>query len=450
MTALYRPSPPIDAPLLPSLPSQRTARPVALMVVALAFICCLPYPALNIGNSSALQMGNILCIAVAALVLATTTAGNKPFYILPLLLVPLCVSALKVAATGNGDMQLALKALCVIAVSGCSLLAAQFLLPQFALEILIGIAAATLLHVAVGFWQYYCFRDGLFPFASLYVNQSFLSVQRQAFAFANYEQRPFGLFPEPSAMSSSLAPWIIVFVAQLLGLLRLRRQPSPAQRLLLAAAAIGGLALIILSQSGLAAVTVSAVALLLVIWFPTAKASPRNISILLVLFGLAVPVVIWALFRSLESRVHELPLGNGSWEERSSSLAVGFSLVANGDIFTMLFGLGPGHSAVGVWKVARLQAVYSILLTYIYETGIVGLLAVTVVARLLFRAWSQCRFNLTFPLVAAVWLIGVTVTTSYPQLLPPWIALAFLLAWPTLAEPANPRAAIPAPATLNT
>jgi hypothetical protein len=78
--------------------------------------------------------------------------------------------------------------------------------------------------------------------------------------------------------------------------------------------------------------------------------------------------------------------------------------------------------------------VFSVLLTYIYETGVVGLLAITVIGRLLFVAWKRTRFNLTYPLVAAVWLVGITVTTSYPQLLPPWLALAFLLAWPTLVE----------------
>jgi hypothetical protein len=36
-----------------------------------------------------------------------------------------------------------------------------------------------------------------------------------------------------------------------------------------------------------------------------------------------------------------------------------------------------------------------------------------------------------------VWLVGITVTTSYPQLLPLWVALGLLTVWPDVCEPAR-------------
>ncbi len=70
--------------------------PLGLCCAALGFFCFMPYPALAIGNSSALQIGNVLVLAMGAGALMTSWKG-RPFWLFPLLVAPLCVSAAKVA-----------------------------------------------------------------------------------------------------------------------------------------------------------------------------------------------------------------------------------------------------------------------------------------------------------------------------------------------------------------
>src|SRR4051812_35196629 len=152
---------------LPTEPDPRPARvarpgsradvlraPLALCCTALGFFCFMPYPALAIGNSSALQIGNVLVLAMGAGALLTSWKG-RPFWLFPLLVGPLCVSAAKVALTGQTGLDVCLKALVVWGLSAMTVLAAQLYARQYALQLLTGIAVATLVHVAVGAVQLY-------------------------------------------------------------------------------------------------------------------------------------------------------------------------------------------------------------------------------------------------------------------------------------------------------
>jgi hypothetical protein len=76
-----------------------------------------------------------------------------------------------------------------------------------------------------------------------------------------------------------------------------------------------------------------------------------------------------------------------------------------------------------------------VLLTYVFETGLVGALVVTWVGYFLFRVWVSSRYDLTFAAVGALWLIGVTLITSYEQLVPLWVTLGWLSVWPELCKP---------------
>ena len=186
-------------------------RAVALLAAALGFFCFMPYPALAVGNNSAIQIGNVLTL-LAGLPILFISWRHRPFWLYPLLLAPLVLSALKVAAAGDGELDLVFKSIALWALSALSLIVTQLYAPKYALELLTGIAAATLVHVAVGCWQLYGFSIGEFPLVELYVNPSFLSVQDNARIIARYTQRPFGVFPEPSAMSASLAPWVLPLI----------------------------------------------------------------------------------------------------------------------------------------------------------------------------------------------------------------------------------------------
>jgi hypothetical protein len=456
----------------------RSDRGLALMSGAMGFFCLLPYPALSVGGTSALQIGNLLTVLMALPVAAMSWRGRafwifplillplclsaakiavagegvvaaclkaravwgvswrgRAFWIFPLILLPLCLSAAKIAVAGDGDVAACLKAMAVWAVSCLAILIPMLYGRRYATNVLVGAALAMLLHAALGLWQLYSFSSaGAFPFPELYVNQSFLSVQDNADTIARYTQRPFGLFPEPSAMSSSLAPWVLFYAAHFCGVIKLARRPARWQGTLFAAAAAGGLGLIILSQSGHAAVTLAALLLFAMAWFMRCGATLRTYLAIVAVLGVVLPVVLWFAALSLGNRVGDSQMGNSSWAERSASLRLGFGMLIDGDAARAVFGVGVGHVAPALWNVAQIDAVFSVLLTYVYETGLIGLTAVCAIGIYLARVWKRLGFNLAYAAIAAVWLVGITVTTSYEQLLSLWMVLGWLIAWPEICE----------------
>lgn len=410
--------------------------PAGVFCAALGFCCFMPYPALRMGNASALQAGNVLVLVLAAVALFVPWKG-RPFWVCPLLAAPLCISALKVALTGQAGLDLSLKALVVWTLSILAVLATQLVAPRYAVQLLTGIACAVLIHAAVGLWQAYAFSNSEFPLAALYVNPSFLSVQDNATIIARYVRRPFGLFPEPSAMSSSLAPWVLFLLATSCGAVKLWARTAAWQRGLFAAAGLGGLGLIIVSRSGHAAVTVVAVVALAAAWFVRAPATPRTVAGLMIGLGVFLPVVLYFATVSVGDRLGgKSSFGNSSWGERASSLTLGFELVAEADVPAKVFGYGVGQVSPALQSTAGLDAVFSVLLTYLFETGLVGTLAVIGVGCFGLRVWSRSRWDVALAAIAFVWVVGVTLTTSYAQLLPLWITLGWLTVWPQLCRPA--------------
>ncbi len=408
----------------------------ALLSGALGFACFMPYPAVGIGSNTAIQLGTVLTLLMALPIFAATW-HRRPYWIYPLILAPLFISTFKAALTGGGDPGLCFKSISLTATSCLTLVAVQLHAPRFARQLLTGVAVAMILHAAVGMWQLYAFSHGQFPFAWLYVNRSFLSVQDYATSIARYTQRPFGIFPEPSAMSSSLAPFVLLWMAQLCGLVQMKQETAKWQRILFTVAALGGLGLIIVSRSGHAAVTVAAVALFAGIWFLRCRATLRTYLAITLVFGMVLPVMLWLAAISLSDRLGgNSNLGNSSWEERTASLQAGYDLMANGGVATQLFGFGAGLASPALWNAARLEAVFSVLLTYVYETGFVGVLAVCCIGQYLLRVWRWQRFDVAFAAISLVWLVGITVTTSYDQLLPIWFALGWLSVWPSIFLPA--------------
>ena len=466
--------------------AQALRAPVAAFCGVMAFFCFLPYPALPVGNTSALQLGNVavLLLAIPAVLVSWK---RRPFWVFPLLLAPLCLSTFKAAVVGTDQLDVSLKGTVVWGVSMMAILAAQLGGPRHALPMLLGVAAACLLHAAVGLLQLYQFQQGGdFPLVGLYVNPGFLSVQDNATIIARYVQRPFGLFPEPSAMSASLAPWVLMLLALAFNLLRLRdaapsretaagAPPSPgtpgegrgegsfpnirektltptlsrstgrgrndsaplalstAHRLFFGAAGLAGLGLIIISRSGHAAPTCLAVAVLVAAWFVRARATARTFLAVVIVFGVFLPAVGYLAAVSVGDRLGgKTAYGNSSWAERADSLAAGYDLIARSDGATHLLGLGVGQMSPHLKETTGLDAVFSVLLTYVFETGVVGALGAACVAYLLLRCWTATRFNMTFALAFGVWLIGVTLITSYELLLPLWLTLGWLTVWPEI------------------
>ena len=418
-------------------PASSAWRIGAALAMIFGFVCFMPYPAIPIGRQSALQIGNLLAplLLIPALALPWR---HRPIYLFPLILAPLVLSAVKAGLAGSSDLDLCLKAIGVWAIACLTLVVTQLYAPRYGLWLLTGIAVATLMHATVGLWQIYSFSQGEFPFVGLYVNQSFFSVQENADIIAKYVQRPFGIFPEPSAMACSLAPWICFWVAELCGIVRLRDQPARWQRILFAAAAAGGLGLIILSGSGHTMITLAALAVIVIPWFRRLKATPRTFAIVLPILGILVPLILWAASTIMSDRIAGEWQVNGSWDDRSSSLLVGFSLYAHGDLPTILFGLGVGLSPTAIWNAAGLDAVWSVLLCYLYETGLIGAAVICLIGAYLLRVWRASGMNVAVAAITIVWLLGITLTTSYPHLLPIWVTFGWLTVWPAICAPADP------------
>jgi len=405
----------------------------ALAVGALGFFCCMPYVALPVGARTALQVGSILSLALAAP--SIYFCRRRDFWLALVLSVPLLVSALKVGVVED-DLELAIKSVVTMILCFTTVIAATAWTPKYANAMQTGIAMAIVLHVVVGAVQIYSFSIGQFPLESFYNNPSFLSVQDNADTIARYIQRPFGLFPEPSAMSSSLAPWALFWLAEGFGLVRLREQPASWQRLLFRCAAVSALGLIIVSRSGHAAVTLAAAGLFVVLWFSRCRATARTYWVLVAIVAVALPMVIYFAADALGDRLRgKSELGNSSWEDRFNSLSFGLRLLVDRDFATLIFGVGPGLTSPILQRIVRMEAVWSVLLTYVYETGVIGAIAVTIVAQHLARAWKQVRYSIAFAAIAIVWLVGITVTTSYVELLPLWLTLGWLAIWPTICAP---------------
>ena len=416
------------------------ARPEALralvgaLAAALGFFCFLPYPALAVGNATAVQGGNALAL-LAALPAVFMPWKGRSFWVYPALMAPLCFATLKAALAGQEGLDVCFKTLIVWGVSCLAVLVTQIYAPSYAVQLLTGVAAATVLHAAVGLWQVYAFSHGELPLEAVYANPSFLSVQDNATIIARYIQRPFGLFPEPSAMSSSLAPWVVFLFAVCCGAVRLRDRVATWQRMLFLAAAVGGLGLIIVSRSGHAAFTALAIVGLAAAWLARARATPVTVAAVVAGLGLFLPVVLFLAASSVGERLGgKSSFGNSSWGDRADSMRIGFEVLAESDAPTKFFGMGPGQSSPVLQEQAGLDAVWSVVLTYVFETGLVGAVAMACVGYCVFRAWVGSGYDLVFALVTFVWLIGVTLITSYEQLLPPWMTLGWLTVWPQVCE----------------
>jgi hypothetical protein len=424
---MMRPPRAIDSP---HVQASWRSRAATLAALSLGFFSFLPYPAIPAGNNSAIQIGTLITVLMLPPIFLMSWR-RRLFYLYPLLLIPLCTSAVKVAITQQPGLDTCVKSLITEALPCLTMLAAMLYAPRRSLQIMTGIAAATILHVMVGCLQEYVFlTGGEFPLLFIYQNPSFLSVAEQARDIVLYIQRPFGLFPEPSAMSSSLAPWILIWIAEMCGLLRFAARPARWQRILFKFAAFSGLALIISSRSGHAMATLAAVLVLGVAWIVRARATPRNFLVMVGVFGVVLPLVVWLTVLALGDRVVDSTGMNQSWQDRSESLVVGFRLWALGDHATILFGIGSGLSAAVLNNNYALDAVWSVLLTYLYETGVIGGLVLTWFGVVFVRVWRATGFSIVFAAVLLVWLVGVTLTTSYSQLLPIWMTLGFLLVWP--------------------
>ncbi len=401
-----------------------------------ALACALPYPALAVGNKTGVQLSHLLALA-AAPVLALRPPGRS-LYALLFLVGPVYVSgfvsllrdaAPEAAVIPKEAVSLTL-AFCVLWPSGWLAGGRRFR------GVMTATAAAILGHALVGLYQLHAFSNDEFPLLAAFRNPSFKAMESWSDEYARYIKRPFGLFPEPSAMAASLGPFVVV----LAGLLAdpgaaVRFGLGRKTRALFTAALFAGFLLLALSRSGL---TVAVMAAVLAVSLGSARARFRAAGPwALVAFAATVAaaggVVTYLAVRTgsaLDQRIES------SWGLRAISIVT--ALTANTDPLDLAFGVGPGQSTpvvrrllAGVPKAATQDdmAVWSLVAGYYMEHGLVGGAGMLALAVMAGRAVARSSAVVLGLGAGAVWLAGVAVTTSYYHLSAVWLFLGLLLHW---------------------
>ena len=305
-----------------------------------AFTCFLPYPALALGGHTGLQVSHAL--ALAAMPLLCLHAPGRSFRALVLILVPIAVSAFAnvIAGTGHAPDLLPKEGVAMALAVGVLWPAEWVAGRELFRHVLAACCVAIVGHALIGLYQLYSFAHDEFPLLFLYKNPSFKPMESWSDIYAQYIKRPCGLFPEPSAMTASLGPWVVLLAALVLDARLARGLDWRGGRL--AAAALGlGVLLMALSRSGATFVVMGAVSLFCAAKAPTWNRTFGHGKLVTAAFVLAAALgaVGYGAFRltgGLEERIES------SWGLRALSIHAG--LTANTEPTSLAFGVGPGHS----------------------------------------------------------------------------------------------------------
>ena len=413
-----------------------------LFLMLFAFACFFPYPAIPIGNRNGLQAGEAM--ALMALPLELFRPPTRALGIYVLYLIPISLSALIALVSGSDgapdilvkEMLSTLIAVTIITLSP-RLVGGD--LPRKVVHLA---AAAILIHVGIGIIQIYAFSKNQFPLLFLYKNPSFKPMETWAEIYATYMKRPCGLFPEPSALSASTAPWLLLICGVLFNAeARRRLAPSSLSCWFLGISLVAGVVLIVLSRSGLApAILAGVMAVVVAHWKRSglqgnALASALVVFVALVAcFGLAF--VAWRIQAGFEDRFES------SWGLRSKSIAT--ALTANTEPLPFLFGVGPGQASVIVENMLAgmelpdgeaQMTVWSVSVAYYMDTGLMGAIALAGIVGLSLRAIARSSAKFLGIVAMGVWWVGITVITSYTHLSAIWLFLGFLVEWERIFPP---------------
>lgn len=441
MRTIERPVPSVPTP------GEASARPAlsrlgAAFAFVFVFSCFFPNPALTIGSSTGLQLSHALALLFLPVVLIK---GFPKRHSLALLLVMLTMAAsgFYVVLTGR-----AISEGVVVNSTVATFLALVPLIPigwflckGYALHVLRGVAWGIIANSLMGAYQIYSFSKSEFPMIWIFQNPSYGDfIQSLEVEWALYVKRPFGFFPEPSAMSSSIGPWLVLMVALLLypGLLR---GIPPRIKALLCAAVVFGLALIMTSQSGYMLplmASLAAVSLPMVARLVRRAYRPGNFLSLGIL-GIAGVVLAFTAISYLGDR---LDFQNESWQQRGESILWGVSYLGT-DPGVLLFGVGPGQSfemlsQAGMSEdLASGSAVWSVTVHHLQEQGLLGGLALLAILGMVLAAIVRGSWRVAGLACLMAWMCGVVLTTSYASLSPIWLFMGALLLWDRLFGPAR-------------
>jgi hypothetical protein len=410
-------------------------------VFLFALICFFPNPGLPVGTNTGLQAAQIVALLSVPVVLILGLPKRQTLTVL-LLILPVLLSGFLVVVTDRAvSNEVAFNSIAAMVLVLVVLLpAGRMVHGRYTVPLLSGVAWAIVLNAVVGLYQAYRFAQDKAPLVGLYQNPSFTNfIDNDPELYALYVKRPFGLFPEPSAMAASIGPWLIL-IAGLLLYPKLRQGMTRGTLAQLVLAVVCGVGLILMSRSGFA---IWLLAGLVLVTLPYLKDrvlrlyQPGSLIVLMTLVLVGATIVA-LYFTLLGSRLDIQE--NSSWSARLTSLVWALTYLGTG-LSNMLYGVGPGQSNLillssGPFDLPgasfgglAVTAVWSLLLTYILESGLLGALALALVLIMILLAIVRSSARLVGFSCLAVWLAGVVFTTSYLSLLPIWLFLAVLLGW---------------------
>lgn len=420
------------------------AKPTPVLAFIFAFVCFFPYPALSLGASTGLQANHLIAILAVPVILLRRPPRRHLLGII-VFVASLLITAFASLLLGNIAVPgIMVKAMIALVIAAVVLIPAGYLArTEHIVPLTLGAAVAILIHAGVGFYQEMSYARSTFPFLGFYQNPSFLPLSDVAEDYALWIKRPFGLFPEPSAMTSSIGPWLVLFAGILLHH-QWRSAMRPTAKILLFVALVCGATLVLRARSGYAPLWVAS--LLPVLFFsPIARRrirktrSPRVLFVLVGGMAVAIVAVVFAGERIGGGEVEE----NASWQARQQSIVIALTAPSQ-DVSRFIFGFGPGQSATYLLSTSTAEllpewyesssiepvvTVWSVLGTLYMEMGLFGLGLIVALVTGIARAVSRSSARLLGCCVFAAWLAGVTVTTSYFPLSPIWLCLGVLLAW---------------------
>jgi hypothetical protein len=423
-----------------------------------------PYLAIPIGNSSGLQLSEVLLI-IAGL-LGNYRTRQRLIVIMFILTSPMLVSLAAVAIAGDESaLSICVKSLIAFIVAASTLIGAAAICDKKDLQVVvIAVSAGIFANGSFGIYQIHAFTAGHFPLASMYgLNRSFASPAKSAAVYVQYVRRPFGLFSEPSAMAATVGPWALAVLVLFAAKGSVGSSLGRFTRLWVVASIGLGLLIILLSRSGFVAfvlllVVAEGIAIVLhnreylrseVLGGWRRRAVLPKGSVAALAAGIAV--VVTGVLVSLSAKAST----DSSWIARGRSITAGVRLLI-ATPRSIIVGVGPGQSshlisssvfALTSFGFASPGAIDSLIWQYCVENGAFGCVAILFVLRAVITSIRRSSDSYMGIVVFVCWFIAMCVVTGYSALTPTWLLLGMLLSWNNYFPPSDPVG--PQPVRLN-
>lgn len=406
----------------PSVHRRSTSESIASKALFIYILACFfPYPGLEVGRSSGLQIAHVLGLLYTPLMLRLFLKRREFILIYFGLSIPSFLAVL----FGN-SVSLNLNAAVFQAFGLLTVPIVGVLVVHSGLRpVILAVIAAVSIHALIGILQQVNYLNGDFPLIWLYVNPSFAYMEPEAtrLLYGVYTKRSFGVFPEPSSMFASLAPFMVLLIYGKKFYPRLNIRASVAIFL--------GLVLFYFSKSG--GILYFLVACIPYVWASFIKQMKRRSSskiLYLLAVSITLLLIFWGFWEAFQSRAQsEFDQDDGSWAQRSASIVFALSAPFEGPLYNLIFGYGLGDVSVLAGEATGRPSVHSWLAQNFMGSGLVGTVALILIFFWMILGIKKSTQKLIGHVCAYIWLICVAIVTGYFQLLSVWAFFGILLAW---------------------